>query len=102
MTFFINKLFKKPESLKTVFKRGAIVLDVRMPEEFDRGHIAGAMNIPIDRLEAQIYYLKKKQRPIITCCKSGSRSQRAKAALAAAGIEVYNGGPWDSLQRQIK
>ena len=101
MTFF-DKLFGKSENLKTVFDRGAIILDVRLPEEFDQGHISGAMNIPIDRLDGQINYLKKKARPIITCCRSGSRSQRAKTALAAAGIEVYNGGPWDSLQRQIR
>jgi rhodanese-related sulfurtransferase len=102
MASLISKLFKKPENLKDIFDRGAIILDVRSPQEFDSGHVAGAVNIPLNQLNLQIPNLKKKGKPVITCCKSGGRSAMAKATLSAAGIEVYNGGPWDSLQNQIR
>jgi phage shock protein E len=34
-------------------------------------------------------------------CRSGNRSGSAKAILEKEGIEVYNGGAWDSLQNKI-
>jgi rhodanese-related sulfurtransferase len=45
--------------------------------------------------------LKKKQKTVITCCRSGNRSGMAKSMLDAAGITCYNGGAWDSLQRKV-
>jgi phage shock protein E len=38
---------------------------------------------------------------LITVCRSGSRSSMAKSILASAGIEVYNGGPWNSLEKKL-
>jgi rhodanese-related sulfurtransferase len=46
--------------------------------------------------------LQKKGRPVITCCLSGARSGMAKALLASAGLEVYNGGNWSALEKQIR
>ncbi|OQP59036.1 hypothetical protein A4R26_21855 [Niastella populi] len=45
--------------------------------------------------------LKKKGKPIITCCRSGNRSGIAKGILSSAGIECYNGGAWNSLNNKI-
>jgi rhodanese-related sulfurtransferase len=41
-------------------------------------------------------------KPIITVCRSGSRSGMAKRIIQSAGIEVYNGGPWNVLIEKIK
>lgn len=102
MSNFISNLFGKSDDLKTIYGQGAIILDVRTPAEFRSGHIEGATNIPVDQIDQHIAELRKKQKPIITCCKSGGRSAIAKNTLVAAGLEAYNGGPWNSLNEKIK
>ncbi|MES1221561.1 MAG: rhodanese-like domain-containing protein [Bacteroidota bacterium] len=83
-------------------KSGAIILDVRTKSEFQRGHINGAINIPVDQLRSNLDKLKDKSKPIITCCASGMRSASAKAVLFSNGYsEVYNGGGWQGLQNKI-
>ena len=56
------------ELLKRV-KRGLVtVLDVRPPEEFAAGHLPGAVNIPIDKLESGLAKLSK-QREVVAYCR---------------------------------
>jgi phage shock protein E len=102
MPNLLKTLFGKSPDLKTIYQNGAVILDVRMPEEFRAGHIRGAINIPVDQVKQKIPELQKKGKPVITCCRSGVRSGMAKAALEAAGLEVYNGGPWDALENKIR
>lgn len=83
---------KGPEA-RRLAGRGAIVLDVRTPEEFATGHIAGALNIPIDDLRERLTELTSKDRPVIVYCQSGSRSIRAAKTLEKAGIPVRVLGP---------
>ncbi len=82
---------------------GAIILDVRTPEEFKSGHIKGSINIPVQGLRKNIGKLKGKQdTTIITCCASGMRSSSAKGILIAKGFkEVHNGGGWMSLDSKL-
>ena len=83
-------------------KSGAVVLDVRSKEEFEGGHIRGAVNIPVDQLRNNFSRLKDKTKPIITCCASGMRSASAKSILLSNGYTtVYNGGGWGSLQNKL-
>lgn len=68
---------------------GVRVIDVRTPEEFAGGHIAGAVNIPVQRgdFSARIAELD----PTVTYavyCRSGNRSQPAVAAMRDAGIST--------------
>lgn len=86
---------------KELLANGAIIVDVRTPGEFKAGHIKGAINIPVDVIGGQAASLKKKGVPVITCCRSGARSGAAANILSAAGIEAFNGGPWDSLQERL-
>jgi rhodanese-related sulfurtransferase len=74
-----------------------VIVDVRTPGEFNSGHGKGAINIPLDSISSRVAELKKMNKPVITCCRSGSRSGMAKRILSSAGIECYNGGPWSSL-----
>ncbi|MEW5742762.1 MAG: rhodanese-like domain-containing protein [Myxococcota bacterium] len=70
-----------------VEKDKAFLLDVRTPEEFAEGHIAGATNIPVQVLESRLSALPaKKDQDIVVYCRSGARSARAKAMLEAAGF----------------
>lgn len=87
---------------KSIYEKGAMILDVRTPEEFSGGHISGAVNIPVDQLQSHVARLKNMNKPVITCCRSGARSGMARTTLASAGLEVYNGGPWNELERKIQ
>lgn len=83
-------------------KQGAIILDVRSKAEYLGGHIKGSTNIPVDTLRNNLFKLKDKNQPIITCCASGMRSASAKSILKSNGYsQVYNGGGWSSLQNKI-
>ena len=83
-------------------KNGAIILDVRSRSEYSRGHIRGAVNIPLDELGNGLLRLRDQNKPVITCCASGMRSASARSFLKSNGInEVYNGGNWESLQSKI-
>ena len=46
---------------------GALVLDVREGPEFAAGHLPGALNVPVDRLEAYLSKLPKKKEVIAYC-----------------------------------
>lgn len=100
----IKKLFglgPKVEFAELV-KQGALIIDVRSKGEYAGGHIRGSVNIPVDQIGKNIAKLKSKNKPIITCCASGSRSASAKSILKSNGFtEVYNGGSWGSLRNKI-
>jgi phage shock protein E len=97
----IKKIFGKGTNYKKLVKSGAVIIDVRTREEYKDGHIKTSINIPLDKISGSIVELKKKNKPIITCCRSGARSGMAKSTLSAAGLEVYNGGAWNSLINKI-
>lgn len=65
------------------------LLDVRQPEEFREGHIAGARLIPLGDLEKRLKDLPG-NREIVCVCRSGNRSGTAARKLAAAGYKVSN------------
>ena len=62
-----------------------VILDVRDTDEFRRGHIPGALNIPLDRINDIRKIIKKKDTHIYVYCLRGSRSSRAVTALKKAG-----------------
>ena len=99
----IKQLFglgPKPDYAGLV-KEGAIILDVRSKGEYSGGHIKGSINISVDTLKNNLNKIKDKNKPIITCCRSGNRSDMAKSILISAGIECYNGGAWNALNHKI-
>lgn len=102
MFSFLKKLFGPGTDFKALKDNGAIIIDVRSPQEFDHGHIQGSKNIPLDKIQREIASIKKMGKPVITVCKSGARSGMAKSILKNAGVEVYNGGPWNVLVGKIR
>ncbi len=87
--------------LKKLMDEGAIIIDVRSPQEYDDGHIRGSKNIPLNIIAQRADTIKSWDKPVITVCKSGVRSSSARKILQKSGIEVYNGGGWTSLQKKI-
>ena len=84
-----------------LMKKGAVIVDVRSPDEFASGHISRSINIPLQSLKVNISKLNK-NKPVITCCASGMRSASAQSILMASGFdEVVNGGSWTSLQKKL-
>jgi phage shock protein E len=98
---FFKKLTGKGNDYKMLIANGAVIVDVRTAEEFSAGHINGSKNIPLPTVKEKISDLKKSAKPIITVCRSGSRSAVAKSILSGAGIETYNGGAWDALKTKL-
>ena len=102
MLGFLKKLFGgTPVNYKELVSNGAIIVDVRSTGEYKSGHIPGSRNLPLDGIRGKIQDLKKTNKPVITVCRSGARSSMAKSILKSAGIEVYNGGAWNSLMNKI-
>ena len=74
---------------KLKFGRHPLVLDVRQPDEFRSGHIAGAKLIPLNELQRKMGELPK-GREIVCICASGNRSTSAAKMLAKEGFNVLN------------
>ncbi|MFO0414801.1 MAG: rhodanese-like domain-containing protein [Bacteroidota bacterium] len=104
MLQLFKQIFGKEPSIdfKTMVQQGAVIIDVRTTGEYNGGHIKGSLNIPVDRIASKIEEIKKKGKPVITCCRSGARSGMAAGILKKQGIACYNGGTWNSLQLKIK
>ena len=64
---------------------GAILLDVRTPEEFRQGYIPGSVNIPLQSLEDIQGVAESEDTPLYVYCYSGSRSRQAAALLDRMG-----------------
>ena len=72
-----------------------VLLDVRTQEEFDAGHIAGAILLPYDEINLRAAtVLPDKEKEIVLYCRSGRRSAIAKKALVELGykdVEDFGG-----------
>ena len=90
--------YGKP-SIRELLKDGAIIVDVRTSGEYRSGYVKGSRNIPLQSLSSKIKKLKKKNKVIITCCASGMRSGKAARVLRQSGLEAYNGGSWQAVER---
>ncbi len=65
-------------------KPGAVLIDVRTPEEFRSSHVPGAKNIPIDELASRMNEIPK-DGPVQVICQVGGRSSKATDQLLDAG-----------------
>jgi len=80
----------KAESLKfsTVesdVQAGSVFIDVRTPEEYAAGYIAGAENLPLANLQSGQLPDVSKDTKVYVYCRSGNRSAQAKSVLESAG-----------------
>lgn len=78
------------EDIKTLPLDGSVILlDTRTPEEYERGHMAGFTNIPVDVLREHLKELPK-EKPVYVMCQSGLRSYIATRILKGNGYRAYN------------
>ena len=96
------------EALQMQTQNQAVIIDVRENDEWNAGHIAGAIHVPLSEITNHIPELSKYQNsPVIMQCKSGARSAKAADILAKAGFsKVHNlaGGlnAWQKANLQIQ
>ena len=67
-------------------EKNYIILDVRRPDEYAKGRIPGAINVPNEEIgTAEISKLPDKSQLILVYCRSGRRSKEAAGKLAKLG-----------------
>ena len=85
------------DEVETLLQEGAQLVDVRLPDEYEAGHLEGAVSVPYSRIHNIRMVrdlLPDSARPIILYCTCGKRSYQAKLALENLGYEniYYLGG----------
>jgi rhodanese-related sulfurtransferase len=82
---------------------GLHVLDVREQVEWDHGHIAGAVHVPLQQVPSRLAELPEGQTLVV--CRVGGRSAQAVGYLAQQGFEVVNLGggmlDWEAAGRPM-
>jgi rhodanese-related sulfurtransferase len=83
---------------------GAALLDVREPDEWQAGHIEGAVHIPLGELPSRLAEVPD-DGELVVVCRSGARSAQAVAWLAQNGYEALNlrggMGAWAAAGREM-
>lgn len=93
----IFDFFKQPDINQGVqeYKNaaGAVLLDVRTPQEYREGHIPGSQNMPLQQLDKVEEVTENKDTVLYVYCRSGARSRQAVSLLQAMGYtNVHNIG----------
>lgn len=92
-----EELLKAREAVKN----GALIVDVRTPEEFREKHVEGALNLPIEEIMKGHINLPK-EKEIVVYCRSGSRSGASAKVLTEQGWTVYDVATQSDWEREIK
>ncbi len=93
----IFDFFKQPDINKGVQEyksaAGAVLLDVRSPQEYREGHIPGSQNVPLQQLDKVEEVTENKDTVLYVYCHSGARSRQAVSLLKHMGYtNVHNIG----------
>lgn len=76
------------DMVRLMNREKAIVIDVCEPDEFARGHVIGAKNLPLGQLEEKLaQVVKSKSAQVVMVCQVGARSARAAATARKLGFE---------------
>ena len=76
------------EAVQCMNREKGVVIDVCGADEFAQGHIKGALNVPLDELDARLgKAVKNKSTPLIMVCAAGVRAKRAQAMAQKLGFE---------------
>lgn len=99
---WLSDIFGVGSKVKQALQDGAVVIDLRTAYEYDQGHVPRSLNIPIDRIRANIDRIRDLKKPVILCCATGSHCWEAADILKNAGVQrVINGGDWRSVLRKM-
>jgi rhodanese-related sulfurtransferase len=80
-----------PADLDQARNGGAVVLDVREPEEWDAGHLADSVHVPMHAVPAWVDVRGgEDDRPVVVVCRSGHRSAHVTRWLLEQGVAATN------------
>ena len=92
MSFF--DFFRQPDVNQGVKEyqntSGAVLLDVRTPEEYRSGHIPGSRNLPLQTIDRISAVVENKDTSLYVYCQSGTRSRQAAGMLKQMGYTNVN------------
>lgn len=72
----------EPQNISKLIEKGAMLIDVRTVEEFNSGHIPGALNFPLSTIVGDnAILLNYANKPVILYCRSGYRANKAAKLL---------------------
>ena len=77
------------DELAGALKEGALLVDVRMPDEYAAGHVPEAVSIPLPELGARVHDIGKDHRVYVICA-TGARSLAAAQAMNNAGWDAVS------------
>jgi len=88
------------EEARRYLREGALLVDVRTPEEFAGGRVPGAINVPLSTLpDGMASHAPDKNHVLLLHCRSGGRSSMAARKLRTAGYtRVFNVGSFGRAQ----
>jgi len=81
---------------------GALLLDVRSPQEYREGHIPGSINLPLSQLSGIDELAESRDVPLFVYCLSGARSRQATAMLQHMGYSAKNLGGISAWKGKLK
>jgi rhodanese-related sulfurtransferase len=79
----------QPADWEMLHHDGSVILDVRESDEFARGHIPEATNVPLPQLRARLKELPK-DKDIYVCCGVGQRAYYATCTLKQQGFRAFH------------
>ncbi|HMH24190.1 MAG TPA: rhodanese-like domain-containing protein [Puia sp.] len=90
-------------AIRQALQDGGVIIDLRTAYEYDQGHIPRSLNIPVDRIRANIGRIRDLNKPVILCCAGGMHCVEAADTLKKAGIgQVHIGGSWENVWRAMR
>ena len=91
-----GKKLSPSEATRKINHEGALVVDLRLSQEFSSGRIAGSINMQEDQLEQQLTTKRHpKETPIILVCRTGANSKKSGISLLKLGyldVNMIGGG----------
>lgn len=65
------------------------VIDVREQDEWEAGHVRGALHIPLDEVASERHSVDR-DKPVVTVCRTGARSSAAADLLREVGVDAHS------------
>ena len=82
---------------------GAVLLDVRTPQEYKDGHVPGSKNVPLQSIREAKAVISRTDTPVFVYCLSGGRSRQAAGMLERMGYgNVKNIGGISSYKGKVE
>lgn len=106
---FAYIFFRRPDQIRVndaheCLRKGALIVDVRTPAEYNARHLADAVNLPVDQIETTLSSrVMDKSQPILLHCHAGRRSAVATRKLKELGYQnVFNLGSYTRAEGIVK